>query len=54
VHANGGAGAFFAGVVPRTLWIAAGGAIFLGAYELGVNTLTSLNILADNSPRHKD
>ena len=25
--------ALFAGVVPRTLWISAGGAVFLGAYE---------------------
>lgn len=25
--------ALFAGVVPRTLWISAGGAVFLGSYE---------------------
>ncbi|KAF5376852.1 hypothetical protein D9757_008878 [Collybiopsis confluens] len=28
-----GAGALFAGIVPRTLWISAGGAVFLGVYE---------------------
>ncbi|KIK69910.1 hypothetical protein GYMLUDRAFT_79941 [Collybiopsis luxurians FD-317 M1] len=28
-----GAKALFAGVVPRTLWISAGGAVFLGVYE---------------------
>ncbi|KAH7097650.1 S-adenosylmethionine transporter [Auriculariales sp. MPI-PUGE-AT-0066] len=47
VYATGGAGAFFAGVVPRTLWIAAGGAVFLGAYELGVNTLMRVGFLDD-------
>ena len=26
----------FAGVVPRTLWISAGGAVFLGVYEWAV------------------
>ncbi|KAF8215202.1 mitochondrial carrier domain-containing protein [Mycena galopus ATCC 62051] len=29
----------FAGVVPRTLWISAGGAVFLGVYEWAVNGL---------------
>jgi solute carrier family 25 S-adenosylmethionine transporter 26 len=31
--------ALFAGVVPRTLWISAGGAVFLGVYEWAVNGL---------------
>lgn len=31
--------ALFAGVVPRTLWISAGGAVFLGAYEWAVHGL---------------
>ncbi|KAH6911509.1 S-adenosylmethionine transporter [Coprinopsis sp. MPI-PUGE-AT-0042] len=31
--------ALFAGVVPRTLWISAGGAVFLGAYETVVGRL---------------
>ncbi|KAI0826936.1 S-adenosylmethionine transporter [Trametes gibbosa] len=31
--------ALFAGVVPRTLWISAGGAVFLGVYEYVVHTL---------------
>lgn len=34
-----GTKALFAGVVPRTLWISAGGAVFLGAYELSVHEL---------------
>lgn len=29
----------FAGAVPRTLWISAGGAVFLGAYEWVVHGL---------------
>ncbi|KII90643.1 hypothetical protein PLICRDRAFT_52358 [Plicaturopsis crispa FD-325 SS-3] len=33
--------ALFAGVVPRTLWISAGGAVFLGVYEWGVHGLMS-------------
>ncbi len=33
VHAEGGARALFAGVVPRTGWICVGGAGFLGVYE---------------------
>jgi solute carrier family 25 S-adenosylmethionine transporter 26 len=37
-----GAGALFAGVVPRTLWISAGGAVFLGMWEWGVQIQTSL------------
>ncbi|KAH9891789.1 S-adenosylmethionine transporter [Cubamyces lactineus] len=31
--------ALFAGVVPRTLWISAGGAVFLGVYEWAVHAL---------------
>ncbi|EIW59313.1 S-adenosylmethionine transporter [Trametes versicolor FP-101664 SS1] len=31
--------ALFAGVVPRTLWISAGGAVFLGVYEWAVHSL---------------
>ncbi|KAJ7194238.1 mitochondrial carrier domain-containing protein [Mycena pura] len=31
--------ALFAGVVPRTLWISAGGAVFLGVYEWAVHGL---------------
>ena len=33
VHAEGGARALFAGVVPRTGWICVGGAVFFGVYE---------------------
>ncbi|OBZ69004.1 putative mitochondrial carrier protein PET8 [Grifola frondosa] len=34
-----GVRALFSGVVPRTLWISAGGAVFLGVYEWTVHTL---------------
>lgn len=33
VYRKEGAGALFAGVVPRVMWISIGGAIFFGAYE---------------------
>lgn len=39
IHSAGGTRALFAGVVPRTLWIGAGGAVFLGAYEWTVQVL---------------
>lgn len=39
IHDVGGTRALFAGVVPRTLWIGAGGAVFLGAYEWAVQLL---------------
>ncbi|KAJ7456772.1 mitochondrial carrier domain-containing protein [Mycena galericulata] len=41
IYAAEGARALFAGVVPRTLWISAGGAVFLGVYEWAVNGLMS-------------
>ena len=43
IYLKEGAKALFAGVVPRTLWISAGGAVFLGAYELTVQKLTGVN-----------
>ncbi|BGP41026.1 S-adenosylmethionine transporter [Rhodotorula kratochvilovae] len=33
IYAAEGAGALFRGVVPRVVWISAGGAVFLGVYE---------------------
>ncbi|KAF9223004.1 mitochondrial carrier [Gyrodon lividus] len=39
IYINEGPRALFAGVVPRTLWISAGGAIFLGVYEWVVGGL---------------
>ena len=36
IYRTEGLSALFAGVVPRTLWISAGGAVFLGAYEWAV------------------
>ncbi|THV06535.1 mitochondrial carrier [Dendrothele bispora CBS 962.96] len=37
IYTTEGVGALFAGVVPRTMWISAGGAVFLGMYELVVD-----------------
>lgn len=37
-----GVGALFSGVVPRTMWISAGGAVFLGVYEWAVHGLPAL------------
>ncbi|KAI0786200.1 S-adenosylmethionine transporter [Abortiporus biennis] len=39
IYLQEGVGALFAGVVPRTLWISAGGAVFLGVYEWAVHGL---------------
>jgi len=39
IYATEGAKALFSGVVPRTLWISAGGAVFLGVYEWAIQTL---------------
>ncbi|KAH9949835.1 S-adenosylmethionine transporter [Amylocystis lapponica] len=39
IYISEGVHALFAGVVPRTLWISAGGAVFLGVYEWGVHNL---------------
>jgi len=39
IYISEGMGALFAGVVPRTLWISAGGAVFLGVYEWAVHGL---------------
>jgi len=36
IYRNEGLGALFSGVVPRTLWISAGGAVFLGVYEQAI------------------
>lgn len=36
-----GVSALFAGVVPRTMWISAGGAVFLGVYEWVIQNMTS-------------
>lgn len=40
IYVREGVKALFAGVVPRTLWISAGGAVFLGVYEWAVNGLS--------------
>ncbi len=41
IYVKEGVKALFAGVVPRTLWISAGGAVFLGVYEQAVQSLMS-------------
>ena len=42
IYAEEGSKALFAGVVPRTLWISAGGAVFLGVYEWAVHGLMGI------------
>ncbi|KZV69883.1 S-adenosylmethionine transporter [Peniophora sp. CONT] len=39
IYVNEGMHALFAGVVPRTLWISAGGAVFLGVYEYALGSI---------------
>jgi solute carrier family 25 (mitochondrial S-adenosylmethionine transporter), member 26 len=42
IYLSEGIRALFAGVVPRTMWISAGGAVFLGMYEWTIDVLGSL------------
>ncbi|KAK7018656.1 S-adenosylmethionine transporter [Paramarasmius palmivorus] len=44
IYRTEGAKALFAGVVPRTMWISAGGAVFLGAYEWVVGGLITSGV----------
>lgn len=39
VYRSEGVRGLFAGVLPRTIWISLGGAVFLGSFELGVELL---------------
>lgn len=39
IYRNEGTQGLFKGVVPRTIWISIGGAVFLGSFEVGVRTL---------------
>ncbi|KAG1849892.1 mitochondrial carrier domain-containing protein [Suillus subalutaceus] len=41
IYVQEGTKALFAGVVPRTMWISAGGAVFLGVYEWAVHGFMS-------------
>ncbi|PKI85553.1 Pet8p [Malassezia vespertilionis] len=41
VH-QGGLGALFAGIVPRTLWIGLGGAVFLGTFDITVKAIQTV------------
>ncbi|TFY71980.1 hypothetical protein EVG20_g1030 [Dentipellis fragilis] len=43
IHGSEGVRALFAGVVPRTLWISAGGAVFLGVYEWTISIIRPTN-----------
>ncbi|KAG6334810.1 hypothetical protein ID866_4282, partial [Astraeus odoratus] len=45
IYTKEGVHALFAGVVPRTLWISAGGAVFLGVYEWVVGSLMGMQDL---------
>ncbi|KAG8832189.1 S-adenosylmethionine transporter [Serendipita sp. 399] len=42
IYRQEGVRALFSGIVPRTLWISAGGAVFLGAYEWTIGTLQNV------------
>ena len=42
IYTTEGPKALFSGVVPRTLWISAGGAVFLGVYEWAVHGLMGI------------
>jgi solute carrier family 25 S-adenosylmethionine transporter 26 len=42
IYTQEGIRTLFAGVVPRTLWISAGGAVFLGVYEWTVHGLMGI------------
>ncbi|KLO09956.1 mitochondrial carrier [Schizopora paradoxa] len=48
IYAKEGIRALFAGVVPRTLWISAGGAVFLGQYEWTVKCLRDISNQTDD------
>ena len=41
IYLSEGIRALFAGVIPRTMWISAGGAVFLGMYEWTIDILGS-------------
>jgi solute carrier family 25 S-adenosylmethionine transporter 26 len=42
IYTTEGINALFAGALPRTIWIGAGGAVFLGVYEWTISGLTQL------------
>jgi solute carrier family 25 S-adenosylmethionine transporter 26 len=42
VYRKEGFSVFWKGVVPRTIWIGLGGAVFLGVYELSIQQLGSI------------
>ncbi|KAI0320650.1 S-adenosylmethionine transporter [Amylostereum chailletii] len=44
IYTSEGAHALFSGIVPRTMWISAGGAVFLGMYEWTMNILRPLPV----------
>jgi solute carrier family 25 S-adenosylmethionine transporter 26 len=46
IYLEEGLGALFAGVVPRVIWISAGGAVFLGVYEWSKKALQGRSLTA--------
>ncbi|KAF7313795.1 hypothetical protein HMN09_00536800 [Mycena chlorophos] len=44
IYTTEGPKALFSGVVPRTMWISAGGAVFLGVYEWAVGGLMRIEV----------
>jgi solute carrier family 25 (mitochondrial S-adenosylmethionine transporter), member 26 len=46
IIANEGAGVLLRGLGPRVLWISAGGAVFLGVYELAKDFLIAVQAKA--------
>jgi len=42
IYTTEGARSLFAGIIPRTIWIGAGGAVFLGVYEWTISGLMHL------------
>jgi solute carrier family 25 S-adenosylmethionine transporter 26 len=45
IYVREGVKALFAGVIPRTMWISVGGAVFLGVYEWAVHGLMGASVI---------
>ncbi|GAA5884053.1 hypothetical protein JCM3774_001482 [Rhodotorula dairenensis] len=54
IYVEEGAGALFAGVVPRVIWISAGGAVFLGVYEWSKKALQGRATALDDVRKRRD
>lgn len=51
IYREEGLRALFAGVVPRVVWISAGGAVFLGVYEWSKKALTGRAVRLERERR---